>query len=447
MLLQSSGIQGLLQPQHQTASRMLRPGRVVGVPTQRHRHCNRHSPCALADDRVPAEADPRYRRADFSEVHAFEARKAFVQNIAHGEAAINLADAAFQIAAEDDALVSHSSVKLPVASYAKRIQRMAEDIARNKLSHLPSVGSDRNPEEVLQIVQRYLYKEQGFQLPLNNLSGVPEHTRVDHPGVWENAKHAYLHETLISKKGIAAVLAVLQADVLQRLMQLGAVEFVVRTHCSDFTRVPTFAILPGMTRRMITRPDGSLLNTCTSDAVIQILRFLKRAFWPFAWDSSQGLAADSRGLGIGGGFAGAAQVALEGEADATMQAIARTAKHRLERGIWTSPGAGDLRRAKAACERLVLIAGDTCPAERRDLGVISLHSGFLPQAYAELRAYSMTDAAQKADAKEKELVRRLLSLVQSDATSQPPVEPLTVESALAADAPVVDTDRMIPLTW
>lgn len=34
------------------------------------------------------------------------------------------------------------------------------------------------------------------------------------------------------------------------------------------------------------------------------------------------------------------QVALEGEADAAMQAIARTAKHRLERGIWTSPGAG-----------------------------------------------------------------------------------------------------------
>jgi len=63
-----------------------------------------------------------------------------------------------------------------------------------------------------------------------------------------------------------------------------------------------------MTRRMITKPDGSLLNTCTSDAIIQILRFLKKAYWPFAWDSSQGLAADSRGLGIGGGFADAAKV-------------------------------------------------------------------------------------------------------------------------------------------
>ena len=26
-----------------------------------------------------------------------------------------------------------------------------------------------------------------------------------------------------------------------------------------------------------------------------------------------------------------------------LQAISRTAKHRLERGIWTSPGAGDIR--------------------------------------------------------------------------------------------------------
>lgn len=407
-----------------------------------------HIRAASTDDgRIPAEADIRYRRADFSDVHSFEARQAFVRNIASGEAGINLADAAFQIAAEDDALVSHSSVKLPILLYAKRMQRMAEDIARNRLSHMPGVSSDRDPEAVLQVVQDYLYKEQGFQLPLTNLSGVPEHTRVDHPGVWENARHAYLHEALISKKGIAAVLAVLQADVLQRLMKLGAVEFVVRTDCSDFTRIPSFSVLTGMTRRMITKPDGSLLNTCTSDAILQMLRFLKRAYWPFAWDSSQGLAADSRGLGIGGGFPAAAKVALEGEADAAMQAIARTAKHRLERGIWTSPGAGDLRRAKAACERLVLVAGEAFPAERRDLAVILLHCGFIPQAYSELRAYSGTEAAQNAPADEKKLVRRLIGLVQKEAESQERVEPLTVESALAAEAPSIDTDRMIPLTW
>lgn len=90
-------------------------------------------------------------RADFSDLHAFEARQAFVQNIASGEAGINLADAALSICAEDDALVSHSSVKLPVHSFAKRMQRMAEDIARNRLSHLPAVGSDRDPHAVIQV--------------------------------------------------------------------------------------------------------------------------------------------------------------------------------------------------------------------------------------------------------------------------------------------------------
>lgn len=70
-----------------------------------------------------------------------------------GEASIDLADAAFQIAAEDDALVSHSSVKLPVHLYSKRLQRMAEDIARHKLTHMSLVGSDRDPHTVMQVSQ------------------------------------------------------------------------------------------------------------------------------------------------------------------------------------------------------------------------------------------------------------------------------------------------------
>lgn len=53
-------------------------------------------------------------RIDLSEVHAFEARRAFSNNIAQGEAALNVAEAALQIAAEDDAIVSHSTVRLPI---------------------------------------------------------------------------------------------------------------------------------------------------------------------------------------------------------------------------------------------------------------------------------------------------------------------------------------------
>lgn len=61
------------------------------------------------------------------------------------------------------------------------------------------------------------------------------------------------------------------------------------------------------------RSAAAVLNTCSTDALAEMLRFLKRCFWPFAWDS---------GAGSGGGFAGAAKVFLEGESDAAMQASA-----------------------------------------------------------------------------------------------------------------------------
>ncbi len=41
--------------------------------------------------------------------------------------------------------------------------------------------------------------------------------------------------------------------------------------------------------------------------------------------------------------------------DPWLQAISRVAEHRLARGIWTSPGAGDLRRALAAAQRLAIL--------------------------------------------------------------------------------------------
>lgn len=43
---------------------------------------------------------------------------------------------------------------------------------------------------------------------------------VDHPGVWENAGHAYLNDVLVTKQGIAAALAVILADLVRRLLLL-----------------------------------------------------------------------------------------------------------------------------------------------------------------------------------------------------------------------------------
>lgn len=31
-----------------------------------------------------------------------------------------------------------------------------------------------------------------------------------------------------------------------------------------------------------------MLNTCSRDVLLELLRFLKRAYWPFSWDSGSG---------------------------------------------------------------------------------------------------------------------------------------------------------------
>lgn len=69
------------------------------------------------------------------------------------------------------------------------------------------------------------------------------------------------------------------------------------------------------------------------------------------------------------------------------------------------------------------------------------------QAYTELQAYMKTETGQNAPHQEKELVRRLLSLMQAQAEEDPVMAPYTVERALTEEAPNVDSDRMIPLTW
>eukprot|EP00891_Asterochloris_glomerata_P007799 jgi/Astpho2/7799/Aster-06090 len=104
---------------------------------------------SAGDSRVPPEADVHYRRQDLSAQHAFKSRRAFLRCLAQGEGSINLAEAALHVAAEDDALVSHGSVQLPLQPYQQRIQRLASDIAA-RLERLGPMASDRQPEAVLQ---------------------------------------------------------------------------------------------------------------------------------------------------------------------------------------------------------------------------------------------------------------------------------------------------------
>ncbi len=56
-----------------------------------------------------------------------------------------------------------------------------------------------------------------------------------------------------------------------------------------------------MTRNMVLQPDGSVLNTTTSEALVELLRHLKRAYWPFPWDTNVD-DVDKGGKGSHGGY-------------------------------------------------------------------------------------------------------------------------------------------------
>lgn len=222
---------------------------------------------------------------------------------------------------------------------------------------------------------------------------------------------------LVTRRGTPAALAILLSDLLRRLLLSGAIDFAAKINfTSDMSKAPTAELIPGVTRaQAVTQApetphqsenntnspntttstttsssssSGTLgvltLNTCTSDALVECLRYLKRSYWPFQWDP------------MAGGFRGAAKAYLDGADSAEAEAIARTARHRLERGIWTSPGGGDLRRAIAAAERLVILRGEEASEERRDLAVLYCHAGRLPEAKAELKARAKAVAGRSA---------------------------------------------------
>lgn len=125
-----------------------------------------------ASRRVPEE-DPRYRRSgtssrsqlgcildlcsvdfetscrvDMAERYAWKARQAFARNVARGEGRISLAETCLHIAAEDDAIVSHSSVELPVQSFLARLDALVDGLAR---THLPQLGPQATPGAQLQV--------------------------------------------------------------------------------------------------------------------------------------------------------------------------------------------------------------------------------------------------------------------------------------------------------
>lgn len=77
-------------------------------------------------------------------------------------------------------------------------------------------------------------------------------------GVWEDARHAYLHETLVRRRGGAAALAVLYHGVLQQLFLDGAIGFGAMIDCR---RAPLCAAWGGGVPDYIVS-DGNYMIGC-----------------------------------------------------------------------------------------------------------------------------------------------------------------------------------------
>lgn len=189
-----------------------------------------------------------------------------------------------------------------MSSYLDRITCLVEELAgpAGPLAPGRHVATETDPQAVIGHVHQYLFTTCGFAPPAAGRSGLPPATVVDHPGVWEDARAGYLHELLIRKTGHPAALAILAADVMQQLLARGAVTFAVRVDPAGFTGLPGLSHLPGLDRDSLLSPAGdAVLNTCSADALAELLTHLKRAYWPFSWDTR---VDDGDGRGSHGGF-------------------------------------------------------------------------------------------------------------------------------------------------
>jgi hypothetical protein len=103
--------------------------------------------------------------------------------------------------------------------------------------------SSISPVELVAAIQHSLFKQtpqqppgaswfsgvptSSFMCPAYGRSNLPPNKLIDHPGVWEDARLAYLNEVLVKKRGSPAALSILYCEVMRQLLLLGAVNFTV----------------------------------------------------------------------------------------------------------------------------------------------------------------------------------------------------------------------------
>jgi hypothetical protein len=410
---------------------------------------------------------PAYRRTDFATRHADAARRAFAAELAKGPARLDAAAAWLAAGAEDDALATNSPVALPVTAFAARLDALA-DAAAAALPDFydPTSATDPGPHQAaLDCVTAAVFGPPpggGRPFVIVPATSLPPGVLLDAPGTVEAADPAYLHTALTARKIAPATAAVLLAAVHARLISRGALGCAARVSWagerggdgSGGVRA-TVAVVGA---RAIRRPDGTPLTTLPLSALEEANALLLRAFWAGPWQTHplSPDPADARG-GFGG--LAAAMLGEPGRAtSADVAAINRTAAHRLERGIFTSPGAGDARRALAAARRRVLLAeaaggesggcASSADVARREYGALLAAAGRHAEAAAELGAYVRAAEAggdEGAPPGEVEAAVRLLAASVAATAPDPPPPPLSIAAVLAAPPPeeVVDDSKQI----
>ncbi|KAJ3671750.1 hypothetical protein LUZ60_007829 [Juncus effusus] len=332
--------------------------------------------------------------------HARAAREGFTNQInkftfLNSESSIavsrgaDLAKAALHIAAEDDSLVSHSSVPLPVSSFVDRLDELSMGFWQG---YLPPAGA--SPEMFLEYLERYLYIHKGFQRTENVL----------------DSRALYLHSTLTCKSGSATMLSLIYSEILKMLRISGFMDFDAEIYCPNNLEK---SLPRGYDKKKSSIDDGMHILTSKS-LLVKILTNLKDVFWPFQCDKSSSLFlravhSANRIYGDNKNNLGQTYSVPHENVSPLEIASAKAAQHRLKRGIWTSVCYGDMLRALSACERLILLQNGN--EELKDYAALLYHCGYYKDCLNYLNLYQASSQDKEINSLEDEAVNILKARV------------------------------------
>ncbi|XP_051149479.1 uncharacterized protein LOC127264124 isoform X3 [Andrographis paniculata] len=276
---------------------------------------------------------------------------------------VDLGRAALHIAAEDDSLtlISHSSLPLPTHDFIPTFYSLSMDYCSHYSSSYRS-----SPEAFLECLDRYLYVDRvSYNLYALSLCSLVYHfptkemfladvactvdSQLDHglrpfSGISKNSRPNQAPCLVLRHRlGSVSMLSIIYSEILKVLRIWGVVDFDVEI----FFPRDSHSCPKGYQKQKSTESDQLHVMT-TQSLLVEMLKDLKNAFWPFQVDRPRSP------------FLRAAQAAqcLIGQNNNKESlfelASAKAARHRLQRGAgaWTISRFGDIRRALAGTKRL-----------------------------------------------------------------------------------------------